>query len=59
MLVSSQAIERKRHNSGTNMLKRMPNNPNLDHAIMNVYENLSNCSQDIERKRNSSVNQGP
>ena len=28
-------------------------------AYINFGENLSICSQDIERKRNSSINQGP
>ena len=41
----------------------MYNNPNLDLVNMNAYiifcENLSICSQDIERKRNFDVNQGP
>ena len=39
------------------------NNPKLDLINMNAYikfsENLSICSKDIERKRNSGVNQGP
>ena len=41
----------------------MCNNPKLDLINMNTYikssENLSICSKDIERKRNSGVNQGP
>ena len=45
------------------MQKRMCNNPNLDLVNMNAYikfgENLSICSQDIEGKQNSGVNQGP
>ena len=44
------------HNSSTNMLKRMCNNPKLDLVNMNAYikfgENLSICSQNIEGKRN-------
>ena len=39
------------------------NNPNLDPVNMNAYtkfgEILSVCSQDIERNRNSDINQGP
>ena len=39
------------------------NNPKLDHVYVDVHTKfgriLSMCSQDIERKRNSDVNQGP
>ena len=39
------------------------NNPNLDLVNVDVHTNfgqiLSNCSQDIEWKQNSDVNQGP
>ena len=45
------------------MQKMTCNYPLLDLVNMNVYikfgENLSICSQDIERKRNFGVNQGP
>ena len=41
----------------------MCNNPNVDlvnmNAYMNIGEILSICSQDIERKGNFGVNQGP
>ena len=41
----------------------MRNNPNLDVLNINVYAKLgqipSTISQDIERKRNSDINQGP
>ena len=41
----------------------MCNNPNVDLFNMNAYikfgEIVSICSQDIEGKRNSDVNQGP
>ena len=41
----------------------MCNNPNVDLVNMNAYikfgEILSICSQDIERKRNFYVDQGP
>ena len=41
----------------------MCNKPNLDLVNMNAYikfgEILSICSQDIKRKRNSGVNEGP
>ena len=51
------------HNSGTNMQKMMCNNFNVDPINMNAYvkfgEILSICSQDIERKRNFGINQGP
>ena len=44
------------------MRKRPCNNHNLDILNMNSYitfgENLSICSQYIEQKRNSGVNQG-
>ena len=40
----------------------MSNNPNVDLVNMNAYikfgEILSICSQDIEQKQNSGVNQG-
>ena len=45
--------------------KMMGNNLKLDHMIVNVDVHikfgqiLSICSRDIERKRNSDVNQGP
>ena len=39
------------------------NNPNIDNVSINSYikfgEILSICSQDIERKRNFGINQGP
>ena len=41
----------------------MPNNPKLDLVNMSAYikfgKILSICSQDIERKQNSGINQGP
>ena len=41
----------------------MDNNPKLDLVNVDVHINfgqiLSICSQDIERKRNNDVNQGP
>ena len=50
-------------NSGKNVRKMRCNNPNVDLVNMKAYikfdENLSFCSQDIERKRNFGVNQGP
>ena len=53
----------KGHNSGTHVRKKMCNNPNVDLVNMNAYikfaEILFICSQDIERKRNYGVNQGP
>ena len=53
----------KGHNSGTNFQKMNCNNPKLDLVNMNAYilfgENMSSSSQDIERKRNSGVSQGP
>ena len=43
--------------------KKTGNNSNLDLVNMNAYikfgEFLSICSQDIERKQNFGVNQGP
>ena len=43
-------------------MKKTGNNPNLDKANMNVStklgEILSICSQDLERKQNSNINQG-
>ena len=66
----SQDIERyviltsiKGHNSLTYLRKMTANNPNVDLVSINSYitfgQNLSICSQDIERKRNFGVNQGP
>ena len=53
----------KSHNSGTSMPKKMCNNLKLDLVYTNAYikfgENLSVCSQDIERKQNFRANQGP
>ena len=41
----------------------MCNNPKLNLVNINAYikfgENLSICSQDIERKQNFGINQGP
>ena len=53
----------KGHNSVKILRKMTGNNPKLD--LVNDNEQtkfgpiLSICSQDIERKRNSDVNQGP
>ena len=45
------------------MRKMMCNNPKVDLVNMNAYikfgEILSICSQDIERKRNVALNEGP
>ena len=53
----------KGHYTGTNVRKKTANNPNIDLVSINSYikfgQNLSICSQDIERKRNFGVNQGP
>ena len=53
----------KGHNSGANTRKMMCNNPKLDLVNINAYIKfggiLSIYSQDIERERNSGVNQGP
>ena len=53
----------KGHNSLTNLRNMTANNHNLDLVSMYAYikfgEILSNCSQDIERKQNFGVNQGP
>ena len=51
------------HKSGTNVRNTKCNIPNVDFVDKNAYikfgEILSICSQDIERKRNFGVNQGP
>ena len=51
------------HNSATNLQKMTCNDPKLDTVNMNAYikfcEILSICSQDIEPKQNSDINQGP
>ena len=53
----------KGHNSGTNKRKMMCTNPKVDLANMNAYIKFGEiryvCSQDIERKGNFCVNQGP
>ena len=53
----------KGNNSGTSLQKIMCNNNNVDLVNMNVYiqlgEILSISSQDIERKQNFGINQGP
>ena len=53
----------KGHNSVANLQKMTLYNPNLDLVNAYVYTNfgyiLSIGSQDIERKRNSEINQGP
>ena len=52
----------KGRNSVINLRKMMCNNPKLDLVNVDVRTKfgriLSICSQDIERKRNSDVNQG-
>ena len=53
----------KGHNSVKILRKMMGNNPKLDLVNVDVHTKfgwiLSIRSQDIERKRNSDVNQGP
>ena len=53
----------KGHNSVKILRKMTGNNPKLDLNNVDVHINfaqiLSICSRDIERKRNSEVNQGP
>ena len=53
----------KGHNSFANLRNLTLYNPNLDIIYANVYTKfgkiLSIGSQDIERKRNSNINQGP
>ena len=51
------------HKSGINVWKMLRNNPKLEIVNINAYIKvggiLSICHQDIERKWNSGVNQGP
>ena len=53
----------KGHNSIANLQKLTLYNPNLDLISVNMYTKfghiLSIGSQDIERKQNSDINQGP
>ena len=53
----------KGRNSVKTLRKMTGNNPKLDLVNVVVHTKfgriLSNCSQDIERKQNSYVNQGP
>ena len=53
----------KGRNSFKILLQRMGNNPKLDLVNVDVHTKfgwiLSICSQDIEQKRNSDINQGP
>ena len=56
-------ISIKDNNSVKILRKIMGNNPKLDLVSVDVHTKfgqiLSICSQDIERKRNSDINQGP
>ena len=56
-------ISIKDNNSVKILRKMMGNNPKLDLVNVDVHTKsgqiLSICSQDIERKRNSDINQGP
>ena len=53
----------KGHNSVVNLQNLTPYNPSLDIIYVNVYTKFGEIlfigSQDIERKRNSNINQGP
>ena len=53
----------KGHNSVTNVRKTTCNNPNQYLVNINAYTKfgklLSICSQDIDRKQKSDINQGP
>ena len=53
----------KGRNSVANLRNLTLHNPNLDIINVNVYTKFSSIlsigSQDIERKRNSDINQGP
>ena len=53
----------KGHNSVINLWNLTRNNPNLDLVNTNAYANFGQlpfiCVQDIERKQNSDINQGP
>ena len=53
----------KGRNSVNILRKKMGNNPKLDLVYVDVHTKfgqiLSICSQDIERKQNSDINQGP
>ena len=53
----------KGHNSVKILQKMSDNNPKLDLNNVDVHINFgqipSICSRDIERKRNSDINQGP
>ena len=53
----------KGHNSVKTLRKMMGNNPKLDVVNVDMHTKfgwiLSIYSQDIERKRNSDINQGP
>ena len=55
-------ISIKECNSVTNLRKMMQNNPNIDLVNINAYTKFgkiqSICSQDIEQKQNSDINQG-
>ena len=52
----------KGHNSVTKLREKTGNNPNLDLVNINAYTKFGKivciCSQDIERKRESDINQG-
>ena len=56
-------IPKSSYNSGINFGKMTCNNPKLDLVNVNAFlkfgERMSSSSQDIERKQNLDVNQGP
>ena len=62
-ILSGNEILTPIHNPVTNLQKMTGNNHNLDLVNINAYikfgEILSFCSQNIERKRNFGVTQGP
>ena len=65
MILSGNEIlaQIKGHYFVSNVRKMTCNNPKLDLVNINAYikfgKILSNCSQDIERKQNFAINQGP
>ena len=62
-LMTINLTQSKGLNSGTNVQKMLWNNPNVDLVNMNAYikfgEILSIRYQEIDRKQNFGVNQGP
>ena len=63
ILCGNEILKSIKGRNSVKILRKMSNNPKLDLVNVDVHTKfgqiLSICSQDIERKQNSDVNQGP